>query len=692
MDEGEKWKKRFDRERLARFEAERLLEEKSLALYEANVQLKKLLGQQETKLATETDRFLAVFQSSMDGILLMNTKGKVVEANSSACSMLGYSRDMLLGMGAPHMVAKSDWTTARSAFRQVREIGYCRYEAELVRSDGSLVPAEVVGSLVKVGSEKIIQGIIRDISKRRKNEKMLKNARDEAERANEAKSLFLATMSHEIRTPLNGIIGFTDLVLNSELNREQQDNLLMVQRSGDILLNIINDILDFSRIESGKLTLEQVDFELSECVEEVLDLHAHTASSKQIELLYSVDTRLPETVHGDVARIRQILMNLISNALKFTAEGAIRVDVKEDGGDIVFVVSDSGVGFDPAKSETLFEAFTQEDASTTRKFGGTGLGLAICRSLVERMGGEISSTAVVGEGAVFRFTIPLVEGTSGPRDVTRAIGLFKGRKILLIDDYEMNLKYLTKRLGKWGFETVCRMSGAAGLDALKEGKFDLVLVDMMMPEMDGIEFVRKAHQLCDTPMVLVTSARLTGSREKALKAGVRKVLFKPVRQRELLKELKKIILGGGAEAKEAKELATPNEPTPRKGRLLVAEDNVVNSKLAVLLLNRMGFEVVVAINGLEALELLKTDPRFDAVLMDMRMPVMDGLEATRGIRGGKAGDQVKSIPILGVTANVLPADRLACEEAGMDGYLPKPLRPDKVEDEIQRVLGKQLPG
>ena len=690
MDEGEKWKKRFDRERLARSEAEQLLEEKSLALYEANLQLKELLGQQETKLATEVDRFLAVFQSSMDGILLMNTKGKVVEANSSACSMLGYSREMLLGMGAPRLVARPDWKLARLAFQQVRKIGYCRYEAELVRSDESTVPAEVVGSLVKVGSEKIIQGIIRDISKRRRDEETLKNARDEAERANEAKSLFLATMSHEIRTPLNGIIGFTDLVLNSELTGEQQDNLLMVQRSGDILLNIINDILDFSRIESGKLALEKVDFEVSECVEEVLDLHAHTASNKQIELLYSVGPNLPETVHGDVARVRQILMNLVSNALKFTAEGSIRVDVRKDQGDIVFVVTDSGVGFDPAKSESLFEAFTQEDASTTRKFGGTGLGLAICRSLVERMGGEISSSAVVGEGAVFRFTIPLVEGTSGPRDVTRAAGLFKGRRILLIDDYEMNLQYLDQRLGKWGFETVCRMSGAEGLCALEEGGFDVVLVDMMMPEMDGIEFVERARKLCDTPLVLVTSARLTGSREKALKAGVRKVLFKPVRQRELLKELKKIILGGGEEAKEPQKVLTSGEALIRNGRLLVAEDNVVNSKLAVLLLSRMGFEVVIACNGQEALDLLKSDQKFDAVLMDMRMPVMDGLEATRSIRSGKAGEDVKNIPILGVTANVLPADRLACQEAGMDGYLPKPLRPDKVEDEIHRILRKGL--
>jgi PAS domain S-box-containing protein len=251
MDEGEKWRKRFDRERLSRLEAEKFLEEKSLILYETNALLKDLLEKQGSQLEVEGDRFVAVFQASMDGIILMNSKGKVVEANSSICAMLGYSREMLLGMGGPRLVAGKDWRLARSAFRQVRQTGYCRYEADLVRSDGSTVPTEVVGTQVKVGSERIIQGIIRDISKRRISDELLKSTRDEAERANEAKSLFLATMSHEIRTPLNGIIGFTDLVLNSDLTGEQRENLLMVQRSGDILLNIINDILDFSRIESG---------------------------------------------------------------------------------------------------------------------------------------------------------------------------------------------------------------------------------------------------------------------------------------------------------------------------------------------------------------------------------------------------------------------------------------------------------
>ena len=587
------------------------------------------------------------------------------------------------------MIAGNDRKLARSAFRQVRELGYCRYEAELVRLDGSTVAAEVVGSLVKVGSQKIIQGIIRDISKRRKADELLKSARDEAERANEAKSLFLATMSHEIRTPLNGIIGFTDLVLNSELTGEQKENLLMVQRSGDILLNIINDILDFSRIESGKLTLEMVDFELVECVEEVLDLHAQSASTRQIDLLYSVDKALPETVCGDVARVRQVLMNLISNALKFTSEGSVRVDVAKEDDMIAFVVTDSGVGFDASKGEALFEPFTQEDASTTRKYGGTGLGLAICRRLIERMGGTITASSEAGRGAEFRFTIPLQEGGSEPGDVGSASNLFLGKRALLVDDHDVNLQYLQKRLSRWGFETVCRTGGAEGLHDLRDGGFDIVLVDMMMPGMDGIEFVERAQQINQTPIVLVTSARLSGGREKALRAGVKKVLFKPVRQRELLKILKRIVLGTVEVRKDPNSGGRgEGKASSRKGRLLVAEDNMINAKLAVLLLTRMGFEVSVAPNGEEAVKMLKEDQKFDVVLMDMRMPVMDGLEATRKIRNGDAGEAVKSIPILGVTANVLPADQLACKDAGMDGYLPKPLRPEEVEETIVRFLGE----
>jgi two-component system sensor histidine kinase/response regulator len=687
MDEGEKWRKRFNRERLSRLEAEKHLEEKSLVLYETNKLLKELVAKQGSQLEVEGDRFVAVFQASTDGILLMNSRGKVVEANSSICRMLGYTREMMLGMGGPRLVAGKDWRLARSAFRQVRQTGYCRYEAELVRTDGSTVPAEVVGTQVKVGSEKIIQGIIRDISKWRKAEELLRNARDEAERANEAKSLFLATMSHEIRTPLNGVIGFTDLVLNSELSGEQRENLLMVQRSGDILLNIINDILDFSRIESGKLVLESVDFEVAECVEEVLDLHAQSASTKHIDLLYSMDKDLPVTVCGDVTRVRQVLMNLISNALKFTSEGAIRVDVRGDDGMLIFVVTDSGVGFDPAKSKALFEAFTQEDASTTRKYGGTGLGLAICRSLVEKMGGEISASSEPGEGAEFRFTIPLLKGASGPTDVREAIGFFKGKRVLLIDDHEMNLLYLEKRLGMWGFDTVCRTSGSEGLKAMKEGSFDVILVDMIMPEMDGIEFAERASEVKNTPIVLLTSARLSGSLEKALDAGVRKVLFKPVRERELLKILKRSVLGTDEVCRESERVSAVGKGQQERGRLLVAEDNVINAKLAVLLLGRMGFDVAIAPNGAEAIAMLKADHGFDAVLMDMRMPVMDGLEATAKIRSGEVGEAMKGIPILGVTANVLPSDQLACMEAGMNGYLAKPLRPDEVEEAIGSLLG-----
>lgn len=686
MDDVEKWRKRFERERSARREAESLLEAKSLELYQANKQLEQQVEEKGSRLEAEEQRFAAIFEASMDGIILLNSRSRIVEMNHTAEQMLGYPKDRLLNRGVARIVDVKDWKLARESFRQVRSTGYCRYEADLVRSDGSTFPTEIVGSRAKVGDSFLIQGIIRDISARKVAYRELKDARVEAENANEAKSLFLATMSHEIRTPLNGIIGFTDLVLNSELTSEQRQNLAMVQRSGDILLHIINDILDFSRIGSGKLELEEVDYELRDCLEEVLDLHAQTASAKGLELLYEIKADVPQTLKGDITRLRQVLMNLISNSLKFTLSGTITTRVSRDGDTLWISVKDTGVGFDPSLAETLFEPFNQEDASTTRKYGGTGLGLAICKSLLQRMGGTIEARSVLNHGAEFRFSLPLQEGQAVDIQEDRST-LFATKHALIIDDLEDNLVFLQKRLQQWGFLVSTALSGPEALELVARDHFDVILTDMRMPGMDGIELAGAMREFTQAPLILLTSSRLTGDKEKAYREGFAKVLFKPLRHRELLKTLRSVVLGektASSTTTLVEESSTAEGPED-KPLVLVAEDNPINGRLAALILERLNCRCQIALNGREAIAMLQQRDDFRLVMMDMRMPEMDGLEATRRIRAGEAGTAHQSIPILAVTANALKADEEACLEAGMSDYLAKPLRPDKVEEKLREL-------
>lgn len=690
MEEAEKWQKRFERERNARKESERLLEAKSLELYEANKQLSQQVAEKGSRLEAEEQRFAAVFEASMDGIILLNRRGRIVELNQAAEKMLGYPREALLGKGVARIIEKSYLKLAHNSFRQVRDTGYCRYEANLMRSDGSLFPTEIVGSRAEVGDAVVVQGIIRDITERRAAYSRLQQAQTEAENANEAKSLFLATMSHEIRTPLNGIIGFTDLVLNSQLSSEQRQNLTMVQRSGDILLNIINDILDFSRIESGKIDLEEVDYELVDCLEEVLDLHAQSAASKGIELLYELAPELPSTLRGDITRLRQVLMNLVSNALKFTKTGTITIHASKEEDQLAILVKDTGVGFKPELAESLFEPFNQEDASTTRKYGGTGLGLAICRSLLERMGGEIEAHSEVGQGAEFRFQIPLQLGTTTQHDSTGKVGL-EGKRILIVDDNETNLLFLGKRLEQWGCQVKAAQSDQETLEIIAREDFDILLIDLRMPGTDGIKLAGSVRKFTAAPMVLVTSSRLSGDKERAYEVGFSKVLFKPLRQRELLKTLQTLLLGTPAKSSsetQASEKSVGPSPSNQKDLVLVAEDNPINSRLAALLLEQLNFRCQIAINGKEALEMLRERDDFTLILMDMQMPEMDGLEATRHIRSGDAGERYQEIPILAVTANALKTDEEACLDAGMTDYLAKPLRPNEVKAKLDLLLKK----
>ncbi|MFP6883908.1 MAG: response regulator [Roseibacillus sp.] len=679
LDEASEWRRLYEVELAARHEAQQRLENFAGELALVKEQLGRRAQEQGWQLQGRDDeKFKVFFNASVDGIILLDGFGAFVEVNDTAERMFGFSREQLRGMYISQLM---NWQVTGAALNDVQRTGHSRSEAQLRRGDGSLLPVEVVWGRVKHEGRTLVHGIVRDITERVKAVREISLAKEEAERAGRAKSLFLAMMSHEIRTPLNGIIGYTELLLDSELTEEQRENLGLIHRSGDLLLNIINDLLDFSRIESGHLDLEQVDFELIDCIEEVLGLHAAKASEKGVELTYDMTDGTPAVVVGDVARVKQILLNLVSNALKFTSKGMVSVNSRVVPGPFLeCTVRDTGVGFDPSKAESLFEPFQQEDASTTRKFGGTGLGLAICRRLVERMGGTISATSRVGEGAEFRFTIPLVVGESSPFAVIEDKGQFHGKRALIIDDNEINQRFLQKRLLSWGLESDVVGSGQHGLRQLGSVHYDVIFCDMMMPTMDGLEFARLAAEAAGSllpPMILVTSARLSGEKEHALAAGYRQVLFKPVRQREMFRALGPVL---NPEAQdECVPAGGPPEEPARDRYILVAEDNPINARLATLILAKFGFQVHTADNGREAIEKLQQGQNYEAIFMDMNMPEVDGVEAACRVRAGQGGGNTANLPIIAMTANVLESDRETCRKAGMNGYLPKPLRPADVE-------------
>ena len=554
MDESEKWKKRLERERAARREAEHLLEHKSLELYEANQRLAKEVAQKGSQLEEQEQLFGAIFYASMDGVVLLNERGRIMEVNQAFLRMLGVNEEQLVGKGGASLFAEQDRDLARTSFKEVVRTGYCRYECDLVRADGSVFPAEIVGSRAEVGGKKIINGVIRDTTERRRNMVKLRSAYDEAERANEAKSLFLASMSHEIRTPLNGVLGFTELVLGTALSGEQRRHLELVKSSGDMLIHIINDLLDFSKIESGQMVLENEEFDLEGMMKEVIEINSQVAAEKGLAVTLEMDAALPEVIRGDLVRVRQVVTNLVSNAVKFTKEGYVRIEAREEDGWMKISVEDSGIGFDDGKAEMLFDAFSQADVSTTRQFGGTGLGLAICRNLAQAMNGEIEAHGELGKGARFVFSWPLEEGDEalalqeaegGANDES----LVKtGKLVLIAEDNAINARLLTIMLEKLGHESRVAKTGGEVLRLLRGGEvFDVVLMDRHMPEMDGVEATRKIRagesggEVAMIPVVAVTASALEEDRERCLEAGMNDFLTKPLRPSELEETLGRLL-------------------------------------------------------------------------------------------------------------------------------------------------------
>ena len=667
------------------------------------VLMDKRLSAQADELQESEKRFRSIFEGAEIGIAIAEiASGKVRAVNPAYLRMLGCSKEEPGSLGFFEGMTHPDDREASQA--RINELLCGRAEATVfekryLRKDCHTVWVRLALSVLKdsAGQRELLLGLAADITARKQAEAGLKRAKELAEAANEAKSTFLATMSHEIRTPMNGILGMTELVLDTQLTEEQREHLGLVRLSAESLLSIINDILDFSKIEAGRMELETIPFDLRESLGETMKALSVRADQKGLELIYDVDPEVPEAVLGDPGRIRQILINLVGNAIKFTEHGEALVTVKLDSeneqrAQVHFCVKDTGVGIAMEKQDKIFEAFSQADGSMARKYGGTGLGLTICQRMVEMMGGRLWVQSEAGRGSEFHFVIQLEVQTKQTAKVL-AVPPERLRNLhaLIVDDNATNRSVLHGMLARWGMRPTAVDGGKPALQALEIAKnaghpFPLVLLDGQMPEMDGFTLaaaIQKDPELAGVIIMMLTSAGHLGDAERCRQLGITGYLVKPVRQSDLLDAVCHM-LGSAREKTPALVTRHSLREAKHRARILLAEDNAVNRTLAVRLLEKRGYSVATALNGREALEAAERE-EFGAVLMDIQMPEMDGFEATAAIRKREL-ENGRHVPIVAMTAHALKGDEERCIASGMDAYISKPIRSAQLYEVLERML------